>query len=85
MFPEDTDADATSGAAAGTTSYNSTPQAQLIDEIVRTIDQSSSSRDGALYSQHPTIAEWWYWISRLLALLSALFLLGFLLVHHDHY
>lgn len=34
-----------------------------------------------IFTQHPTVAEWWFWISRVFAVVSLVLLLAFLFLH----
>jgi hypothetical protein len=75
-------------AAAGAQSYNSADQMAL---LVRTLEQGLEVDDGAklgkgggdrsLLRNHPSVDEVWFWVSRVLAVVSSLLLVAFLFLH----
>lgn len=74
-------------AQSSTAAYNATNH---IDALMLALNEveGNSERFGrtkgtgkSVISGHPTLAEWWFWMSRLFALLASLFLVVFLFLH----
>jgi hypothetical protein len=53
----------------------------VLDPSSFTLATTSGGKKTVRISCHPTVDEWWYWISRLFALLGSILLVAFLFFH----
>lgn len=66
------------GVQSSTAAYNATNH---IDALMTALNDVEGNRGKSVISGHPTLAEWWFWMSRLFAILASLFLVVFLFLH----
>lgn len=65
------------GSIAG--SYNSSDHITALMAALMEVDGARPGR--SVFEGHPTLGEWWFWISRLLALVGSIVLVLFLFLH----
>ena len=65
------------GSIAG--SYNSTDHMASLMAALMEVDGARPGK--SVVEGHPTLGEWWYWISRVLALVGSIVLVMFLFLH----
>ena len=79
-----------SGTTATTLSYNNTDHMQALMLALLDVDADNIHRGGnsdnrlkgkSVVTGHPTLGEWWFWVSRALALVACLWLVAFLFLH----
>jgi hypothetical protein len=85
--PRKTVAGAVGGGQSSTAAYNATNHIDALMLALNDVEGNSerfgrtkSTGKSVIYG-HPTLAEWWFWISRLFALVASLVLVAFLFLH----
>lgn len=85
--PRKTVAGVAGGAHSSTAAYNATHHMDALMHALNEVEGSSErfgqtrSTGKSVIHGHPTLAEWWFWISRLFAIVGLLVLVVFLFLH----
>ena len=75
------------GGQSSTAAYNATHHMDALMQALNDVEGSSErfgqtrSTGKSVINGHPTLAEWWFWISRLFAVVGLLVLVVFLFLH----